>query len=151
MHFDAEVSAIAFHRESLAVPMKSPRPELCRLLEAHGEELLRRLPSQGDLLDLARRALLEELRGGEPELGTIARKLGMSGRTLQRRLRVLGASHQDLLDEVRRDLALRYLKDPSLAVAEVSFLLGFSEVSNFYRAFRRWTGSTPLEFRRAVA
>jgi AraC-like DNA-binding protein len=149
--FEAAVSAIAFDRQCLEIPMKSPRPELCRLLEAHGQELLRRLPAQGSLLDLARRALLEELRGGDPELGHVARKLGMSNRTLQRRLRELGTSHQDLLDEVRRDLALRYLKDASLAVGEVGFLLGFSEVSNFYRAFRRWTGSTPLEYRRAVA
>jgi AraC-like DNA-binding protein len=149
--FDAEVSAIAFDRQSLAIPMKAPRPELCRLLEAHGQEQLRRLPPPESFLDVVRRGLLEELRGGDPELSHVARKLGMSGRTLQRRLRDLGTSHQTLLEEVRRDLALRYLKDASLAVTEVAFLLGFSEVSNFYRAFRRWTGSTPLEYRRAAA
>ncbi len=149
--FDAAVSAIVFDRRSLEIPMKSPRPELCRLLEAHGQGQLQRLPSEATLVDLARRALLEELRGGDPELGHIAKKLGMSPRTLQRRLRDLGTSHQALLDEVRRDLAVRYLKDASLGVAEVGFLLGFAEVSNFYRAFRRWTGSTPLEFRRAAA
>ena len=149
--FDAEVSAIAFDRQSLTIPMKAPKPELCRLLEAHGQEQLRRLPSQASFLDLARHALLEELRGGDPELTHVARKLGMSGRTLQRRLSEIGTSHQALLDEVRRDLALRYLKDASLAVTEVAFLLGFSEVSNFYRAFRRWTGSTPVEYRRAAA
>lgn len=149
--FDAEVSAIVFDRRTLATPMKAPRPELCRLLEAHGQEQLRRLPPEGGLLDLARRALLEELRGGNPELGHVARKLGMSGRTFQRRLGELGTSHHNLLDEVRRELAMAYLRDASLAVSEVAFLLGFSEVSNFYRAFRRWTGSTPLEYRRAAA
>jgi AraC-like DNA-binding protein len=149
--FDAEVSAIAFHRQSLSIPMQSPRPELCRLLDAHAQGLLQRLPPQGDLLDLARRVMVEELRGGDPELGPVARKLGVSGRTLQRRLREAGTSHQLLLDEVRRDLALRYLRDASLAVTEVAFLLGFSDVSNFYRAFRRWTGGTPLEYRKATA
>lgn len=149
--FDAELSAIAFDRRSLAIPMKAPRPELCRLLDAHAQDLLRKLPAQEGLIDLARRALLEELRGGDPELGNVARKLGMSSRTLQRRLREAGTSHQLLLEEVRRDLGLRYVRDPSLGVAEVAFLLGFSEVSNFYRAFRRWTGSTPIEYRAAAA
>lgn len=148
--FDAEVSAITFDRASLAIPMKVPKPELVRLLDAHAQEQLRRLPIEGDLLDRTRRALQDELRGGEPDLGRISRKLGMSGRTLQRRLRELGTSHQVLLDELRRDLAMSYLKDPSLAVTEVAFLLGFSDVSNFYRAFRRWTGRTPLEFRRVA-
>ena len=81
-------------------------------------------------------------------LEVVAERLGMSARTLQRKLHASGTSHQELLDEMRRDLAVRYLREPGMAVCEVAYLLGFSESSAFHRAFKRWTGTTPSEFRR---
>jgi len=70
----------------------------------------------------------------------------MSVRALQESLRSEGISFRDLLEDARRDLALRHLRDPETPVAEVALLLGFSEPSAFYRAFRRWTGATPQSF-----
>ncbi len=94
-----------------------------------------------------RRAVGEDLSGGLPDIDGVAARLRMSSRSLQRRLRDAGTSFQKELDLVRRDLALRYLDEP-MSLAEVAFLTGFSEPSNFHRAFKRWTGRTPAEARR---
>ena len=90
----------------------------------------------------------DELSGGNASLERIAGNLSMSGRTLQRKLREHGTSHQELLDQMRKDLAMRYLQERELAICEVAYLLGFSESSALHRAFKRWTGKTPNEFRR---
>ena len=83
-------------------------------------------------------------------MAIIAEKLHMSPRSLQRRLHSEGTSFAELLSELRRDLALRYLRDQRIAIAEVGFLLGFLDVSAFHRAFKRWTGSTPAEYQRST-
>jgi AraC-like DNA-binding protein len=97
-----------------------------------------------------RQQLVERLRDGEPEQGAVARPLGLSERTLQRRLRDEGTTFGALVDDVRLELARMYLGDPELAIFEVAFLLGYSEPSAFNRAFRRWTGASPSEHRRAT-
>lgn len=104
-----------------------------------------------DLLTRCKTHLLEHLTSGEPsELG-MATALGMSRRTLQRRLAALGLSYKRLVDDTRGTLALRYLDDPQRSLTEITFLLGFSEQSAFTRAFRRWHGASPSDFRRRQA
>ena len=70
----------------------------------------------------------------------------MSTRSLQRQLREEGTSYKGILDEVRQELAQQYMQDPKMPIKEVTFMLGFSEVSNFTRAFKRWTGQTPAAY-----
>jgi len=77
--------------------------------------------------------------------------LATSARSLQRKLAAAGTSFQELLDTTRRDAAARYLEDRTLSVGEVAYLLGYSEPAAFHRAFKRWNGITPLEFRRQHA
>ena len=77
----------------------------------------------------------------------VAHELGMSVRTLARRLGDLGVSFAQILDELRHDLALRYLRDPNLSLSQIAFLLGYSELSAFSHAFRRWTRTTPGAWR----
>ena len=72
----------------------------------------------------------------------------MSGRTLQRKLRDEGMAFQALLDDLRCQLARRHMAEPRESIAEIAFLLGFSEVSTFHRAFKRWTGLTPGDYRK---
>jgi AraC-like DNA-binding protein len=72
----------------------------------------------------------------------------MSVRSLGRGLAAEGTSYRELLDQLRRETAARHLADDRVAIAEVAFLLGFADLSAFYRAFKRWTGRTPAEFRR---
>jgi AraC-like DNA-binding protein len=81
----------------------------------------------------------------------VARNLGMSRRTLARRLSDEGLNFTDILQRLRRDLAVRYLGDRKLHVSKIAWLLGFNEVSAFTHAFKRWTGKTPREMRTAGA
>jgi AraC-like DNA-binding protein len=94
-----------------------------------------------------RRALAVLVAGGDTRIERVARDLGTSRRTLQRRLAAAGASYQDLLDETRREAAERYLAESSLSIAELGYLLGYSEPSAFHRAFKRWFGRSPQAFR----
>jgi YesN/AraC family two-component response regulator len=95
--------------------------------------------------------LEEELRGGNAAVEHLAARLHMSPRTLHRRLGEEGTGFRRVLARLRRDLAARHLRETRLALGEIAFLLGFSEVSAFHRAFKRWTGWPPLAYRRAHA
>ena len=97
-----------------------------------------------------RRLLGEALTGGDPGLENFTRQLGMTARTLQRKLKEEGTSYQDLIDEVRCEVARRHLRRPAMAISEIAFALGFSETSAFHRAFKRWTGMTPKEYRHKI-
>jgi AraC-like DNA-binding protein len=91
--------------------------------------------------------LLDQLASGEVSEGHMARQLNMSRRTLQRKLAESNTTYQKLVDDTRRDLALRHMDDPHKSITDVTFLLGFSGQSAFTRAFRRWTGMSPTRFR----
>lgn len=124
---------------------------LGEVMRRHAEDLLARLPEQGELLAQARRVLVERLPSGPPSVAEVARALHVSRRSLQRRLADRGTTFRDLLDETRRDLALQHLRDPRTSLTEVALLTGFSDASAFHHAFRRWTGQTPREHRLAGA
>ncbi|MES2521623.1 MAG: AraC family transcriptional regulator [Gemmatimonadota bacterium] len=129
----------------------SANPALLRSFEQHADEVLLAMErDKGRSHDVAR-VMVERLKGTVPQLGEIARELSMSDRNLQRALRNDGTSFQQLLDNVRRDLAIRHLANPATSASQVGFLLGFSEPSAFHRAFRRWTGKAPREYRAMTA
>ena len=92
-----------------------------------------------------------ELIDGDPTVFSVARQLRMSARTLARRLEREGTTFSALVDSLRQELALRYVTHHELAFTEIAFRLGFSHVEAFYRAFRRWTGQTPLRYRRSTS
>ena len=96
------------------------------------------------------RVLREALRSDDGHVDVIAKRLGLTARSLQRRLKDEATSFNAVREDVRRQLSHRYLDD-GLSIAEISFLLGFSEPSAFFRAFKRWTGVTPVEARRRAA
>src|SRR5262245_58421573 len=124
-------------------------PALAQLLDQQLAAQLAALPAEeASFLDRIRSALFAELDRGEPTLEAIAARLRMSPRTLQRRLREEGSSLSAVLDRLRAELALRYLGEPRTSIGEVAFRLGFSDPTTFHRAFRRWTGQTPAEYRR---
>jgi AraC-like DNA-binding protein len=117
------------------------------LLDRHAEELLEKFPPRDSLTDQVRSIIANEFRGGDPSLEHVADQLGLTPRTLQRKLQELNTSHNELVDQMRCQLAMRYLREHNMAICEVAYLLGFSESSSFHRAFKRWTGVTPKEFR----
>jgi AraC-like DNA-binding protein len=148
VYFGCRQNELVFDRDVLDLPVIKADPDLFLVLDRHAKDMLTKLRIHGDVLGSRVRSLLDEaLRGGDAGLETIAKQMGMSARTLQRRLKEEGTSYQDLLDEMRRELSLQYLRESSMAICEVAYLLGFSEPSAFHRAFRRWTGTTPNAFR----
>jgi AraC-like DNA-binding protein len=146
--FNMPVSKLVFDQALLQLPLIEADPVLSAVLDRHAEELLAKLPRRGGLTDEVRALLRQAINGGDPSLEAVSQQLNLSPRTLQRKLKDEHTSHQDLLDEMRRDLSVRYLREPEMAICEVAYLLGFSEPSAFHRAFRRWTGTTPREYRR---
>jgi AraC-like DNA-binding protein len=148
LRFDANENAIVLPSSALDLPHARADARLVHMLDRHARDLLGRLPEVHDFTDRVRAVLAAELRGGNPSAEHVADTLHMSVRTLSRRLADLGTSHKELLDTLRCELAKTHLAADALAIGEVAFLLGFSEASAFHRAFRRWTGRTPQEFRR---
>jgi AraC-like DNA-binding protein len=121
--------------------------------EAFGPDLRRRLTkleASAPLHQRVRSVLLESLPGGQASVELIARCFGLSSRTLQRKLRLEGASFKEVVSQTREQLAYHYLTNTSLAYDEISFLLAFEEPSSFFRAFREWTGKTPEAVRSPV-
>ena len=100
-----------------------------------------------DVMARFQASLLERMASGDLSEENLARDLHMSRRSLQRRLAEADASYQSLVDETRRDMALRYLEDRGKSATDIAFLLGYSQQSAFTRAFRRWTGKSPSEYR----
>lgn len=149
VRFDAPLTELAFDPSVLRRPVLSADVQLRALVERHADALLAKLPASDSAAERARAAIVGGLRSDRADVNAVARALRTSPRTLQRRLKAEGTSHIQLLDEVRRDLALRYVEDRSLSLAEVAFLLGFADQTTFHRAFVRWTSEAPGAFRRA--
>ncbi|PKN54010.1 MAG: AraC family transcriptional regulator [Deltaproteobacteria bacterium HGW-Deltaproteobacteria-14] len=148
--FSAGVNRVAFAAADMLRPVPAADPRLWRVIERHAEALLAARPvaPQSFAARIARE-LSTALSEGPPTLADIAARLHVSERTLQRHLREEGLSYDALLEGYRKNLALSYLADPKIGIAEVAYLLGYSEPSAFHRAFKRWTGHTPGALRSA--
>jgi len=145
--FGADTTQLVMPASALDASLVSSDPALLTILTRAADELARRLPDDATITAKVRRVLAEALRTDDAGVDSVAKKLGLTGRSLQRRLEEEGTTFAKLREHVRSELAQRYLKE-GLAIAEISFLLGFSEPSAFFRAFKRWTGETPLAARR---
>lgn len=141
---------MVFSRENWATPLTGGDSRLRATLEAHATELYREWSAARGFGERVRAVVAQSLRDGEPRIGDVAQRLGMTARTLQRRLQDEQLGFTTLVDEARLRLARRYLADESLSISEVSFALGYSEPSAFTRAFKRWAGCAPAEFREAA-
>jgi AraC-like DNA-binding protein len=144
VHFSAAAAEIVFEASDLDLPVKTAEPGLAAVLDRYMRELLARVPDAGSFVDRARQAVGETLRSGQrPSLKVTARALRASPRTVQRRLLDEGTTHRQVVDDVRRDLAMRLFDARETSVTEIAFLLGFSDGSGFRRTFKRWTGRPP--------
>lgn len=147
--FGTGVSGMEISDEALNQPMASADPALKKYLEQQGRAVLETRPASTDLVGVIRQELVRRLGKTEAKVETIAEALSLSPRTLQRRLEGEGTSFQGVLDGVREQLAMSYLVNDSLTVSEIAYLLGYSELRAFDRAFRRWTSKTPVGWRQA--
>lgn len=148
VRFDAGENAILLSRALLDTPSARADPALLAILDRYAAHLLAKRPEDASTSGRVRAHLREALADGDSSSVGAARALGTSVRTLGRRLAAEGTSFGDVLDRLRRERALALLADDRNGVAEVAFLLGFAELSSFYRAFRRWTGSAPAAYRK---
>lgn len=144
VRFGAPENVFVLTRAQLATPLKSSHPALRSEYESHAEGLLASIRGSIGATVAVRRVLLADLRTGGCTMATTARKLAMSVPTLRRRLEEESVTYEAILDEVRYDLAKRYLADPRITTSDVAFLVGFHHASSFSRAFRRWTGGVTL-------
>lgn len=150
VNFNQQHAAIVLATSQMHLPIRSADPTLGKFLDQLAQRTLDSLDAtNGDFMDTVRSALWSELPGGRTNLSRVASELGMSSRTLQRRLNELGTSYSVLLEELRREVAGDLLAEKQLGVADIAFLLGYSEPSALRRAFRRWHGVSPRELRGA--
>lgn len=147
VHFGTDMDALLLSTETLLKPNRLGDHSISKFFGTHLEAELSRFEDDEALDTRVRIQISQSLSEGVPKISDIARRLGLSGRTLQRRLSDRGYSFQALIDESRRQLAERLLRQTEYPLAEIAFLTGFSEQSAFNRAFRRWVGQTPRSFR----
>ena len=146
--FGADRDELAFPRVVKATPVVNADAYLNELLSKYAEEVRSSNESTKESFrGVVERTIAQLLPHGKARTVEIARKLGMSTRTLMRRLASEGLTFGEILTELRVDLAKRYLKDRELAISRIAWLLGYQEVSTFTHAFKRWTGKTPREVR----
>jgi AraC-like DNA-binding protein len=146
--FGHVIDELEIDRAVLLLPVRTAQPRLLQILDRYAAEALARLPPANDFVQAVRFVVATALRSEEPTLDRLATRFHVTPRTLQRRLAEAGLSLRRLVDDVRHELALRYLERDDLSLGEIGFLLGFDAKQSFHRAFRRWTGATPAEMRR---
>jgi AraC-like DNA-binding protein len=140
-------NALVLARADLDTPLFTSNAGLLQVFEEQAAWQLARLRAELGIEGRVRQVLRDQLAGGDVRIGNVARRMELTEATLRRRLAQQHTSHSKLLDDLRRELAEVYLRDDALPIGEVSYRLGFSNVSSFYKAFHRWRGVTPARYR----
>ena len=149
VRFSTGENAILLDEALMAAPCVGANAALLDVMDRHAADRLERAARSSRLADQARAVLAEEMRDGEPTAARLAARLDRSVRTLNRALAEEGTSYREVLDQLRRELAARHLSESRTSITDVAFLLGYSELAAFSRAFKRWTGQSPEEYRRS--
>jgi AraC-like DNA-binding protein len=145
--FKARRNALVFRSDDLNLPFVTHNADLLSAIDPLLENELQARHAEPDVAGQVKRALKQSLAGKRPSLQSVARELGISPRTLQRRLTLATVTFQQLIEETRRELARHYLQQGSVELKEVSFLLGYEDANSFFRAFQSWEGTPPGEWR----
>lgn len=140
---------ISFSREAISKPFLTSNESMWSMFEPELRRRLASLEAESSTRQRVRAVLLESLPSGRSNIGDVSSRLGMSPRTLQRRLRSEEVNFNAVLAEVRKDLAEHYLIKTALPCNEIAFLLGYEEPNSFFRAFHGWTGESPERHRMA--
>ena len=150
--FGRQENIIEMKLSDLHLQVITADDRLLSLLRRYCEDVLSKHAAQAPpLVEMVERLIVERLTKGEASLDVAATELGMSSRSLSRKLAELGTSFNGIVGSLRKDLALKYLQESNLSFTEIAFLLGYSEVSTFTHAFKRWTGTTPTASRRRTS
>ena len=149
VRFEQPCSALIVPLDYLAIPLRQADANLLRTLEEHALALMAGLDHNDPLPQRVKNALRLLLKDGLPRKERVAEKFHMTVRTLQRHLQQAGTSYQQILDELRQELAEHYLLRSELTIQDIASYLGFTESRSFHRSFKAWTGQTPGEYREA--
>ncbi len=144
--FETEETQLFFAKKTFELKLLTANPDLARMNDQIVIDYLKCFDKKNIVMQVRAR-IIEELNNGVPNQEKIASQLSMSLRNLQRKLKGENSSFKTILDETRSELSKQYLRGSDRSIIEVGFLLGFTEPSNFARAFRRWTGVSPNEYR----
>ncbi|BES72025.1 AraC family transcriptional regulator [Marinobacter nanhaiticus D15-8W] len=147
VYFEATDNRVVAAKSLLDIPLRQPDPNLRRALEAHAQTQMAGMESHTALLTRVQNVIRHQLLQGVSRQDIVAEQLGMTSRTLQRKLSLEGSSYQKLLDTVRQSLAEDFLGNTDLPIPEIAFRLGFSETTSFHRRFKNRAGMTPGEYR----
>lgn len=149
VRFNAPCDAVLFDAALLNAPLLGANPHLHTVLRRHADHLLASVPELEWLTGRVRQLVMELLPEGKTDIRYATAKLKMSRRTLGRHLKREGTTYRDLVESARHELACQYLLIPKLDVKQIALLLGYSETTAFSRAFKRWCGQSPIEYRRS--
>ena len=147
IEFGADATQMIVERAVWDTEVATADPGLVALLRSQADEVLQQLAAASGFVDDVRQVVRVRLAERDHSIEQVAAQLGMSARTLQRRLAEEDTSYAAVVDEVRLGTAKQALADPTNSLAEIAFLIGFEEQSSFSRAFKRWTGMSPSEHR----
>lgn len=148
VHYSRKRSALFFKLVDVEQTLTAVNTEVAAINEKALEDYIERL-HEDEIQHKVARKITELIASGQLSDDKVARALGLSSRTLQRKLSVEGTTFKQILESVREKLAMQYIRDERLSFSEISFLLGFSEQSSFTRAFKRWTGTSPTHLRQS--
>ncbi|MCO5052222.1 MAG: AraC family transcriptional regulator [Verrucomicrobiae bacterium] len=147
VRFKADRNALVFRSDDLNRPFVTYNEELLEVIGAQLESELQSRRTDKSVGEQVKQTLRQLLAGKRPTLRDVAKELGLSARTLQRRLTDSGITFQQVVEETRRELARHYLKQRAVELNEAAFLLGFEDANSFFRAFQNWEGTSPGEWR----
>ena len=147
LRFGRHTSRIVFSERDMHLPVRQGDETLAEYLSEYAEQVLRSLVSGHSVSERVRSAIWNTLSDGRPTLPRIASELKTPPRTLQRRLAEEGTSIHREVEEIRKGMAKALLRDRTISIDEVAFLLGYPEPSTLFRSFKRWTGMTPQQYR----
>lgn len=151
IRFDQAENAILLHKEQLHQKVSTSDYALLQVLLEHADQKLALLEKEKKVIyNTVKQVVVANMYPTFPTIDQTAQQLGTSPRTLHRKLKIEGYTYKALIDQLKQEFALGYLKKPNLNISEIADLLGYSDVSTFNRSFKRWTGKTPSAFRKVL-
>lgn len=149
IYFDSPDNSFSISRKEFKKPLLSSNPYLLEINDQFLIKYMARLDEE-DIVSRVKAKIMEILPSGNLTDDMVSSELYTSVRTLQRKLKSKGTTYQTIVNEIRKDLAVKYIKNPNIRLEEIAFLIGYSEYSTFSRAFKRWTGSAPSAYQEMI-
>lgn len=144
------VTALYFKKEHIEEEVITSNYDLLRVLVKHAEEKIRKIEKKAGFSSKVKQAVIMMVKPDFPTLKEVASNLNMSVRTFQRKLGEEGKTFKEIVEELKQEFAIDYLKQDELTIGEIAYLLSYADVSAFIRSFKRWTGKTPGDYRREL-